>query len=103
MTDQRLATLVRQLQGALGGIRSGTVTFTFTASSASATVTVAHGLGKVPGSVFVADWWIPGIAAGFSPVRLDTLDDTSFQCRGETGPGYGAISASIMAGWIAIG
>lgn len=46
----RLATLVRQLQGALGGMAvvAGTTTCTFTASTVSDTVTVTHGIGRVP-------------------------------------------------------
>jgi hypothetical protein len=39
-------TLIRQLQGAIGGktIRSGTETLTFSASTDSGAVTVTHGL-----------------------------------------------------------
>lgn len=47
---QRHASLIRQLQGALGGmtIRGGTSTVAFTASTDSANQTVAHGLGRPP-------------------------------------------------------
>jgi hypothetical protein len=49
----QIQTLIRQLQGALGGksFRSGTAGCVFTASAVSATATVAHGLPRSPSSV----------------------------------------------------
>jgi hypothetical protein len=98
---QTLARLVLDTGGITAGVRFGTVTFTWTAAAASATMTVAHGLGRTPIAVFVADWWIPGTAAGFSPVK--SIGAATFDTRGEVGPAYGAISASVTTGWVAIG
>jgi hypothetical protein len=107
MSDRldRLASLIRQLQGALDGkaIQTGTVTFTFTASTFSAVQTVSHGLGRTPVAVFVASWWLPGVADGFSPVKSTTFSGTTFECYGAAGPGYAAFTNSVTTTWIAVG
>lgn len=100
---QTLMRLVPDTGGITAGIRFGAVTFTFTAGTFSAIQTIDHGLGRIPVAVWVGSWWIPGVAAGYSPVRYDTLDATSFQCYAEAGPGYGAFSNSVTTGWAAIG
>ncbi len=106
LTDRNFQ-LLRRLVVDTGGLsldlRVGQVEFTFTASNVSAIETVAHGLPRAPLAVLVAAWRLPGTAAGFSPVDTGSFDATGFDCRGETGPGYGSISASVVTTWIAIG
>lgn len=85
MTDSRLATLIRQLQGmisdlqdALSGksFRSGSVVV-HTAASATGSTTVAHGLGKVPAEAFAT---AKG-TAGLINAEIDSFDATNVVVR----------------------
>lgn len=99
---QALARVVLDTGGITAGVRFGTVTFTFTSSNVSATETVDHGLGVVPIYAGVASWLLPGVAEGIGSLRRDTLDATSFQCRGFAAS-YSAFTDTVTTSWVVIG
>lgn len=76
----RLWSLIRQLQGAMGGKseRSGSSTLTFTASNLSDVPTITHGLGFEPTEVFVSTS-SRVVHAGYV---AGSADDTTFQVAG---------------------
>jgi hypothetical protein len=96
-----LGTLVRQLQGALGGQtwRSGTAVLTFAAGTNSNTVTVTHDLGTTPTEVVATAHSSP--AFGKIP-RCNTANftATTFQINGEITTAH---TGDIPVGWIATG
>lgn len=77
---KRLWSLIRQVQGALGGrtVRSGSTTITFTASNLSDVPTVTHDLGGTPSEVIVSTNSRVIHAASVS----GSIDATSFQVAG---------------------
>lgn len=101
MTDERLATLIRQLQGMLGGksVRSGQSTLTFTAAVTSNTVSVTHGLRKVPTEVVATSFNAP--AFGNIPTcNAFGYGATSFSLNGEVKT---AFTGTVVVSWIARG
>jgi hypothetical protein len=98
----RIETLIRQLQGMLGGkmIRVGTDVLVFTAAATSATLTVNHGLGRTPICVLAlcevnADYIVMGAIAG-------SRNATSFQVAGRTNAA-GVLTANVRFFWLAAG
>jgi hypothetical protein len=100
MSDtDRLAVLIRQLQGALGGlsIRSGSATLQFTAS-ATANVTVTHGLTDTPTSV-VATVDVSG-TANHIHAEVFSVGATTFRIQGFA---TASITDTHTVYWIATG
>lgn len=88
----RVGSLIRQLQGALGGKtwRSGQASCVFSGGATSAVATVPHGLGATPSTVTFGafDLNVDGIA-------LVGLDDTNLQIQARYATGI-AGTATIM-------
>ena len=93
---KRLGSLVRQLQGALGGksLNTGTGSVAFSAAS-SANVTVAHGLPGIPS--YADAIATNSIAIGFKFVSADAtnINFTAFTT------GSTSITATITFDWFA--
>lgn len=98
----RLGSLIRQLQGALGGktIKVGTDTVTFTAATNSAAKTVTHGLGTTPVAITAFGIGDTGVLGIFYDC-INTPGSTSFDIVGYRPAG--AISGTKTFTWIAIG
>lgn len=99
----RLAVLVRQLQGALGGkqIRVGMDTLTWTASmDSNAPKVITHGLDHAPTIVAVFNADTTGSYAGIASYTTDIPDATTFRVYGRTPV---ALTGSKGIYWLAIG
>lgn len=95
---ERLASLIRQLQGALGGqnVRAGRVTVTFTASTTSNSVVVQHGVGRLPRVTFGAT----GSAGLNAKPSITAIDATSFTVQAKYDS---SVSGDVGFDWHAIG
>jgi hypothetical protein len=91
-----LGPLIRQLQGALGGmsIRAGVTTASFTASALSTDASVDHGLPTTPVAVVVSSQDRQAKAGAFS------YTSTQFTLRAKYDS---VITGTIDVAWIAIG
>jgi hypothetical protein len=96
---QRLGSLIRQLQGALGGrsIATGSSSSVFTASASAADVTIAHGLPNAPTfaratctNSGLVEWWVV------------SKDATSIVFRGYTTTNA-AVTFTATFDWFAVG
>jgi hypothetical protein len=97
----RQGSLIRQLQGALGGrsFTFGTATLTFTASTNSAGITVTHGLGKTPIGVLATGQMAPAFGNIVTP-NPTAIGATTFGLSGEVKT---AFTGSIPVFWMAVG
>lgn len=99
-TESRVVTaetLVRQLQGLLGGVavKRGTGTCTWTASATSAATVVSHGLPTTPTSVLTASRNVPAEYA------VTARDATTFTVTGYTTTGV-VITNTLTFDWVAL-
>lgn len=102
MSEDELRVLIRQLQGAMGGLafRVGIENAIFTAANNTGSVPVVHGLGKVPAfiDVFPTLASVPLTANYISASRTDT----DFEFRLDTADGS-SISTTVGCFWIVMG
>jgi hypothetical protein len=97
----RLGSLIRQLQGALGGrtVRGGAGTVTFPGASVSNVATVTHGLGRTPAQVF-----IQGSGNGFRfSADITALNGTTFSFVAEAVDGGAKGPGGATFNWLVLG
>lgn len=97
MNVVRLAALVRQLQGAVGGrkFRAGTASLSWSAST-TAGVTVTHGLGETPTVVLLT---VHGTPSALVTAHPHTIGATTFAIQGVHA---GVVTETRTVSWLAL-